>query len=474
MSDPLQIGDLSQRVVRANDKPLAEGDYVLVVLHRALRWSDNPVLEGAIAQSHALGLGVLVYSELDEANPHASDRLFYFALGALRTLAADLARAGILCIQAIRHAEESAPLNALIAAAAAVYTDEDPTHWDKARLQRILDVARQAVFFVDASRLVPVRQLPEGLKTTPTFRKAHSPLREQYAALRKDTAKEIAELTPKVAQVAIAVESPLQNFANCTDDELAAIAAKCQIDHTIAISQEHPPTQAAIDSRLATLKTDILARYKWIRNNPALEYSTSELSPYLHFGMLSPGQLFEAIAAADVPKSYTWKFRDECLTWREWSHYRAFHVPNLHEFASLPQKVQQTLLDHTDDPRPEQASPEAILQGRTADPTWNAAQREWLRTGWLHNNLRMYWAKQILRFTASPQAAWETACYLNDHLSLDGRDPATYASMQWAFGDAKRGYSERPIYGWVAPKSDRAILKRQGMPEWIEARGDRG
>ena len=44
------------------------------------------------------------------------------------------------------------------------------------------------------------------------------------------------------------------------------------------------------------------------------------------------------------------------------------------------------------------------------------------------------------------------------------------ASIQWAFGDAKPGYSEKPIYGWVAPKSNRAILKREGMKEWIEAR----
>ncbi|MGF1512754.1 MAG: deoxyribodipyrimidine photo-lyase [Elainellaceae cyanobacterium] len=471
MSDPFQIGDLSERVIRANDKPvLAEGDYVLVVLHRALRWLDNPVLEGAIAQAHALNLGILVYSELDEASPHSSDRLFYFALGALRSLAADLARISIPCVQAIRQAGDADPLRTLIAAAAAVYADEDPTHWDRARLQRILEAAGQAVFLVDASRLVPVRQLPEGLKTTPSFRKAHGALRDQYAALRKSTSEEIAELTPKVAQLEVPVDGPLQNFASYTDDNLVKLVSKCKVDHNITISKEHPPTQAAIEARVATLKTEILARYKWIRNNAALEHSTSQLSPYLHFGMLSPYQLFAEIDSVDVPKSYTWKFRDEFLTWREWSHYRAFHVPNLHEFESLPEAAQQTLLNHADDPRPEKVSRQDILQGHTADPTWNATQKEWLHTGWLHNNLRMYWAKQILRFIDTPQAAWETACYLNDHLSLDGRDPATYASMHWAFGDAKRGYSERPIYGWVAPKSDRTILKREGMPEWIQSR----
>lgn len=208
----------------------------------------------------------------------------------------------------------------------------------------------------------------------------------------------------------------------------------------------------------------------WIRNNAALEHSTSQRSPYLHFGMISSHQVLAAIEASEVPKTYTWKFRDEFLTWREWSHYQAYYVPNLHEYEALPDKAKETLADHADDPRPEQLSKDDILQGRTGDDPWNAAQKEWLTTGWLHNNLRMYWAKQVLRFTQTPNAAWEMACYINDYISLDGRDPATYASMQWAFGNAKKGYSEKAIYGWVAPKSDRAILKRDGMAEWIAQR----
>ena len=170
--------------------------------------------------------------------------------------------------------------------------------------------------------------------------------------------------------------------------------------------------------------------------------------------MVSPHQILKEIESSDIPKSYTWKFRDEFLTWREWSHYLAFYNPKLHEYDSLPDKAKETLAEHAQDIRPELKSREEIFNGHTPDSTWNAAQKEWLTTGWLHNNLRMYWSKQILRFTESPQAAWNMACYLNDYISLDGRDPATYASMQWAFGNGKPGYSEKEIYGWVAPKSD--------------------
>ena len=461
-----QIGDLPDRIIRANEKPITDGAYVLVVLDRALRGMDNPVIEAAISHANNLKLSIIVFSELDITVIHASDRICYFTLGAFRELAKTLAEQNITCIQSIRKEKEDS-LKSLVADAAVIYTDEDYTHWDRAKCDRLLKLAQQTVFTVDAARLVPTRKLPEGLKTTPEFRKAHGALRDRYLELRQKARSANLE----TAATDETLENiPLHNFAEYTDAELAKLVSELNIDHKIFISAEHPPTQAEIGDRIKTLKENILKKYKWIRNNPALEYSTSELSPYLHFGMVSPHQILEAIEASEIPKSYTWKFRDEFLTWREWSHYQAFYKPNLHEYDSLPEPARQTLEEHAKDDRPELRSFEDIMQGNTPDATWNAAQKEWLNTGWLHNNLRMYWSKQILRFTESPQKAWKTACYLNDHISLDGRDPATYASMQWAFGNGKPGYSEKPIYGLVAPKSDRAILKREGMKEWIETR----
>ena len=458
-----KAGDLPNRVITANELDILEsGSYVLVVLNRALRGEDNPAIAAALCHAEALDLPIVVYSELDEQVAWASDRLFYFALGAFKECAIALQKRNIQCIQTIKQKGNNT-LALLASKATAIYTDEDYTHWDRARLNGLLEIANQTVFFVDASRLVPTRALPKGLKTTPAFRKAHGELRDRYAELRKEV--------PAIQAKQTKLELPTNhNFANYSNAEIREKVAQCDINHEIAIAEEHPPTQAEIDNRIEVLQQKILSRYKWIRNNAALEHSTSQLSPYMHFGMLSPHQLLATIEAADVPKTYTWKFRDEFLTWREWSHYLAYHMPNLHEYEALPEKAKMTLEEHADDPRPELLSDEGILNGRSPDDTWNAAQREWAATGWLHNNLRMYWSKQILRFTKSPEAAWEIACYINDYISLDGRDPATYASMQWAFGNAKPGYSEKPIYGWVAPKSDRAILKRKGMAEWIEAR----
>lgn len=460
--------DLVDRTFQANDRAVStEGNHVLVILNRALRGEDNPVIDAASVLAAELNLPLVVYSELDVTVDYASERLCYFILGAFRESAIALSNKKIQCVQVLKKAEDENILQLLAAGAAAIYTDDVYTHWDRARIQKILDIATVTVFLVDASRLVPTRQLPQNLKTTPEFRKAHGKLREKYIALRQEAnnSELINEIVANEEEL-----STTHNFATYSDRDLLKLLAECQIERDLKISQEHPPTLTEVDNRINILKTEILAKYKWIRNNPALEYSTSQLSPYLHFGMVSPHRILAEVESTEIPKSYTYKFRDEFLTWREWFHYRAFHTPNLHEFDSLPDEAKKTLKDRASDPRPDLCSFEDILKGNTPDSTWNAAQREWLNTGWLHNNLRMYWAKQILRFTETPQEAWNTACYLNDYISLDGRDPATYASIQWAFGDGKPGYKEKPIYGWVATKGDRAILKRQGMKEWSEIR----
>ena len=460
-----EIGDLPDRIFRANEQsPLASGGYILVVLNRALRGEDNPVIDAALIHGDRLNLDIVVYSELDTTAFHACDRLCYFVLGAFRELAQNLAEKGIKCVQVLKADDEDL-LSTLASEAAVIYTDEDYTYSDRQKLERILKLATQTVYFVDASRIVPTRQLPKDLKTTPEFRKAHGKLRQQYIALRQEVHKS------KIARVENKVTLPIEhNFAGYSEAALIELIKDCDIDHNIKISQEHPPSQAEITARIDTLKTKIIEKYKWNRNNAALKTSTSKLSPYLHYGMLSPHRVLNEIESSNIPKSYTYKFRDEFLTWREWSHYQAFHLPNIHEYDSLPDKAKQTLEEHKDDERPELKTFEEIISGNTSDRTWNALQKEWLNTGWLHNNLRMYWAKQILRFTKTPQEAWNRACYINDRISLDGRDPATYASMRWAFGDGKPGYSEKPIYGWVATKSDRTMLKREGMKEWIESR----
>ena len=93
---------------------------------------------------------------------------------------------------------------------------------------------------------------------------------------------------------------------------------------------------------------------------------------------------------------------------------------------------------------------EEFEQGRTHDALWNAAQLEMVLRGKMHGYLRMYWAKKILEWTASPEEAQETAIYLNDRYELDGRDPNGYVGVAWSMGGVHdRAWGERPVFGKI-------------------------
>ncbi len=454
--------ELFSRAVVLNDHSInPEARYVLVWLQQTLRGDDHPTIDAGVAIANALGLPVLVYHGLREDYPHASDRLHSFILGASREMARTLAKRGIACVQhVVRPGKEVRGLVYQLAKnAACVVADRHATFVGNWQASRFASKSDRAVIAVDAARLVPHSKLSGVLTATKAFRAAHVPLRDECLAARQEV---VPDLPP--------YDGPLpfgpDRLAEIDDAGLQQMIASCRIDHTLPVSQEHPATTEAVSGRIDRLTGDIIGSYKWARNNPASDTSCSQLSPYLHFGMTSPFAILRELEAAGITKTARWKFQDELLTWREWCHWRLTEKPKLLDYGSLPTSARKTMEEHANDPR-DILSLDALIHGETPDETWNAAQKQWLATGWMHNNLRMYWAKQILRWTPSPEKAWETACYLNDRLSLDGRDPATYIMMRWAFGEARPGYREIPIYGWVSPKSDRALRKRAGVAAWL-------
>ncbi|MEM7730959.1 MAG: deoxyribodipyrimidine photo-lyase [Pseudomonadota bacterium] len=457
--------ELEARITPLDERAIdADGaDYVLCWLQQALRANDNPAIDAAIALGQSVGLPVLVYHGLRMDYPHASDRLHRFILGASRDLQRGCEARGLRCATYVETEDvsERGLLYRLAERAAAVVTDEQPVFVAAWQARAFAAKCNRAVLSVDCARLVPTRVLPAGLRSTPEFRKASGVHRDRFLA------------APSDFETDRRYEGDLPfgdaRNADCSDAELDARVAGCRIDHTLPASTIFPATAAAAQGRLETFIEHHLDRYKWTRNNPVEEGAGSMLSPYLHFGLIGPRQIAQAVKASDAHSAAKWKFVDELLTWREWFHYLCHHAEQPEAFAFVPERPRRSLLDHADDPRDRLYTLSELLHGETEDETWNAAQRQWLATGYMHNNLRMYWGKKIIGWTAHPQEAWVTACYINDRLSLDGRDPATYGNMRWVFGDAKPAYREQEVYGWVAPKTDGALRKRKGVPEWLTA-----
>ncbi len=402
--------ELTDRTVLLNDAPMRDGArYVLVWLQQTLRGHDNPVIDAGVAVGNRLGLPVLVHHGLREDYPHASDRLHRFILGASRAMGRTLRERGIACVQQVVRPETQEQARGLVYRlaenAACVVCDRHATFVGRWQAERFAAKADLAVAAVDGTRLVPHALLPsKGLGATKAFRAAHGAQRAQCLAERR-------EIAPEVAPYEGALPFTPDALADRDDAALDALMAQCRIDHTLPPSDEHPATKDAADARVQRAIETVLPRYKWARNNPADEVGASQLSPYLHFGMVSPFEILRGLDDAGIKASVRYKFVDELLTWREWGHWRMTEKPSLMQYDSLPGAARKTMEAHADDPRDIQ-SLDALIHGETPDETWNAAQKQWLTTGWMHNNLRMYWSKQLLRWTASPQAAWATACYL--------------------------------------------------------------
>lgn len=206
--------------------------------------------------------------------------------------------------------------------------------------------------------------------------------------------------------------------------------------------------QGALQGFLRRLDT-----YAEGRNDPTV-HAQSDLSPYLHFGQISAGRIVRevrALAAANPKLSASSEaFLEELIVRRELADNFTHYNDHYDSFDGLPSWAQQTLNEHRSDRRDYLYSQEQWEAAITHDELWNAAQQEMMRTGKMHGYMRMYWAKKILEWSASPEEAMATAIYLNDKYELDGRDPNGYVGVAWSIGGLHdRPWFERPVYGKI-------------------------
>ena len=107
------------------------------------------------------------------------------------------------------------------------------------------------------------------------------------------------------------------------------------------------------------------------------------------------------------------------------------------------------------------------------DRVWNSAQRQLLRTGHMHNYLRMLWGKRILEWSPDPETAADWMIRINDRWALDGRDPNSYTGIFWVLGRHDRAWGpERPIFGkvrYMSSANTKRKLKLDGyLSRWAE------
>lgn len=436
--------------VRRPGAPDPDGKCVVYWMQRAQRALDNPALEVAVRAANLLGKPCVVFFAPLPFYPHANLRHYHFLNQGIPAIAEGLKKRGIGFVlrkypdhHLLKFCEEVRP--------ALVIGDENPMREPEHWRQKVADQLRTPFWTVDADVIVPSKLL----------------MKEQYGAY---TARPvIRRLLPEFLQpvgntrAKIGWRAPRgwQSLAPAVD-----ITEGWKLERTVAPVKN---IAGGTDEALKRLKSFIkneLANYPVDRNKPERD-GTSRLSAYLHFGHIGPHTVALAVQKSGAPRQAKEAFLEQLIVRRELAINFVRFNPDYDNFESGTQWAHKSLAEHAGDPR-KIYSERQLEEARTHDPLWNAAQLQMVKTGFMHNYMRMYWAKKILEWSKTPARAYQIAVYLNDKYELDGRDPNGYAGIAWAIvGKHDRPWFERPIFGKIRYMSFNSTSKKFDSKRYV-------
>lgn len=225
--------------------------------------------------------------------------------------------------------------------------------------------------------------------------------------------------------------------------------------------------------------------YQWLNNkfiyydefrNDPVQRCQSDLSPYLHFGMISAQRIVIEVHKFIHSNSKNENlvnsakaFLEELIIRRELSDNFCYYNKNYDNFDGFQPWAKDTLNKHRSDRREYIYTLDEFESANTHDDLWNAAQIEMMQRGKMHGYMRMYWAKKILEWTNSPEEAIEIAIYLNDKYELDGRDPNGYTGIAWSIGGVHdRPWPERPVFGKIRYMNFNGCKRKFDVNKYIQ------
>ncbi|MEP7147603.1 MAG: deoxyribodipyrimidine photo-lyase [Acidobacteriota bacterium] len=450
---------INERVVQLNEaEPNPKARYVLYWMQMYKRTSHNHALIFAIRKANELKLPLVVYEGLKYCYPWASDRLHTFILEGVEEKRRELERLGIRYVFYLQKDKGSPKQTVarLSKDAAYIVTDDYPCFIIPEHNSRIAERASIPVYAVDSNGIVPMSKFEKEEYGAYTLRPKIKKLLPNYLKPFKD---ETVEMHGRQLEV----DCP---ETLVTDNNIATLVAECEIDHSIKASRFYLGGTANGRARLKKFVNEILPDYATSRNKPDRDGS-SRLSAYLHFGFLSSLEVALAVQNANAPQAAKDAYLEELIVRRELSFNFTYHNPNYDSLGSLPAWAQKTMREHVDDERQFIYSLEQLENGETHDELWNAAQREMVVTGEMHNYVRMLWGKNVIAWSPSYEVAFETLVHLNNKYCLDGRDPNSYAGILWCFGKHDRPWMERPVFGMIRYMTSGSTGKKFDSKKYI-------
>ena len=435
---------LALRATLRNDMRLRpEGEFVLYWMQSTQRLEENWALRQATLEANRLGKPLVVYQGLNPRYERANDRIHAMIVGNAVELDRRAQELGHTYLFTLRHTVtgDNRVLDRLAERAVLVVTDAFPTAGVDARTTRVASRLRCRLIAVESHAVVPAAAFQKEEYAART-------IRPKIAKLRDLSLEPVRDEPPrKPVSAALRRSLDVDALALHAIDVRGEIS-RCEIDHTVRIVDGVPPGLIAARARLDAFCTEALPHYAERRNDPGDAAGSSHLSPYLHFGQISAAEVARTVRERGAPGEVE-KFFDELLTWRELSLNFCVRNSAFATLDGLPNWVRENMARHAPDRREHVYDLATFEAAATHHPLWNAAQRELVATGAIHNVMRMYWGKYIVLWSATYAEALATMTTLNNKYALDGRDPSSYGGIQWCLGKFDRPWVRRPVLGTI-------------------------
>lgn len=440
----------SERIKKLNRVDDSSRDFIVYWMQQSQRTYYNHALEYAIEVANKKNKPLVVYFGITHKFPEANNRHYQFMLQGLKQVQENLSKKNIQLVISKQH-----PVKGIIdlsKEAAVVVVDRGylriQKEWRKSAADRIHCPCIQ----IESDVIVPVEIASD---------------KEEYAAytLRPKINRLLPRFLTSIAEHKLNNASLDFSFSSVDITDIESFLSKEDIDTSVSsISHFIGGENNAMKMFNHFLKHHI-QEYDEKRNDPSQQV-TSQMSPYLHFGNISP--LFIALQVKNKRPQYADGFLEELIVRRELSMNFVHYSQQYDALSCLPQWAFDSLKKHEKDKRDQLYSKEELEHASTDDNYWNAAQNEMRYTGKMHGYMRMYWGKKIIEWTKTPAEAFEIALYLNNKYELDGRDPNGYAGVAWCFGKHDRAWKEREIFGKIRYMNKAGLRRKVNMKGYIE------
>ena len=421
------------RIKTLNDADICSGDYVLYWMQQSQRAVYNHALEFAVQQANKLDRMLLVVFGLMDDYPEANLRHYTFMLEGLKETRATLASRGIKMVLCRGHPSEVALK--LGQRASMIVCDRGYLKHQRDWRMQVAHQAPCPVVQVESDVVVPVEVVSEKAEyAARTIRpKIHRKLETYLVGLKRTEAKH-QSLGLKIKEIDL--------------EDTEGLLRKLKLDHSVpSVSDLFKGGTSQAVKCFDGFVRHRLKYYDQHSNQPQTN-DVSHMSPYLHFGQISPLYLALKISRApDSLKASKDAYLEELVVRRELALNFAFYTADYDAYSCIPGWAQKSLAEHEHDKRDYVYSRRQLENAGTHDPYWNASMLEMKHTGFMHNYMRMYWGKKILEWSETPQKAFRTTLAINNKYFLDGRDPNSYTGVAWIYGVHDRAWSERPIFG---------------------------